>query len=140
MLADIMGQKRALTTYALLGWTLAAAPARADAPSTLLQNAGLLGTWSQDCSTQAMTASLTLLRFTMSSLGEPRVIVGQPDFITYSAAIEAAAPLPAGQISLTLDGGLSAVPAQVTLRLQSGQLQILQKGGWGAPLRRCISE
>jgi hypothetical protein len=124
----------------VLGWIGFAVPAMADDPYGVLRTAGLLGTWSQDCSTQAMTGSMTLVRFTMTSLGVPRVTVGGPDFIMYSATIEEAAPVAGGQISLTVDGGLSGAPARVMLRLQGGVLQVLQAGGWGLPLRRCISE
>jgi hypothetical protein len=115
-------------------------PAMADDPYAVLRTSGLLGTWSQDCSTEAMTGSMTLVRFTMTSLGAPLVTVGGPDFIMYSAMIEAAAPVAGGQISLTVDGGLSGAPAQVMLRMQAGALQIMQAGVWGSPLRRCISE
>ncbi len=131
---------RLASTAAALAITLLAPPAQADDTYKLLQSAGLLGTWSQDCRTEAMTGSMVLVRFTMTSLGVPRVIVAQPDFIMYSAQIEAAAPASGGQLNLTLDGGLSAAPAQVILRLQAGELQILQAGTWGAPLQRCISE
>jgi len=131
---------RTVLVAAAVGWLVGTMPAEADEPYRLLQNAGLLGTWSQDCRTEAMTGSLVLVRFTMSSVGVARVVVGQPDLIMYSAEIEAAAVVGGGQISLTLAGGLSGAPAVVMVRVQPGELQILQSGSWSAPLRRCISE
>jgi hypothetical protein len=123
-----------------------AQPCRADDPYVLLRQLGLLGSWSTNCADD--TGTTLIARFTMSSLGLPRVIVGQPDVILFSSVIDSARMVGADEILFDLTTVLG-MPAQgLTLRLSNGDLQYLETasaaglngGAWSQTMRRCVSE
>jgi len=115
---------RGVLLAAGLFWLWASPCAVADDAGSVLRNFGLLGTWSADCSTLGITDSMILVRFTVTSLGQPRMIVGHPDEVLYASVIEAAAAGGPDEVVLSLDGGLDGVPEQVTLRHDDGALQV----------------
>lgn len=129
-------------------------PVRADVLQAI-KDFGLLGTWSADCSDYKET--MLLVRFTMSSQGRVRIIVGHPDDIVYTSTIESAVQAAGGEISLGIDAGFISPQWHLTLRLKSGALRIWQSSsttqspdvangrdlatGLATPtLYRCISE
>ncbi len=132
--------------------------ALAEDAGSVIRDFGLLGTWSADCSTLGITDAMILVRFTVTSLGEPRMIVGHPDDALYASTIEAADAVGGDGVMLSLDGGLDGVPQQVILRLDDDALQVWQVldgpgqmplvgGGMNAAthaklpeLHRCVSE
>jgi len=105
-------------------------PAHADDPLIALKNFGLLGTWDSDC-TQPMVQSMILYRFTETSLGLPRLLIGQPDDILSETTIFSATQINADTLKLTTQ----AQP--ITLTLSGGILQI---SGVATPLHLCVSE
>jgi hypothetical protein len=104
-------------------------PSLAENPFTILQSAGLLGTWTTDC-TQPILQSMLLYRFTQTSLGFPRLIISNPDTILSETAI-----LSATQSNNTIQ--LTTPTNPLTLTIANGTLQI---SGIPSPLHRCISE
>jgi len=117
-----------------LGFT---GPARAEDPIITLENFGLFGTWTQNC-TAPITDAMLLVRFTETSLGAPRMIVSHPDDIIFETTIDAAELQPPDEIQLTIETGLAA-PRQIIFRRTSDTLQLMADPP-GPPLRRCISE
>jgi hypothetical protein len=105
-------------------------PAYADDAFNVLKNFGLIGTWDSDC-TQPMVQSMMLYRFTETSLGLPRLLIGQPDDILSETTIFSATRINTDTLMLTTQ----AQPITVTL---SGG--ILHMSGVATPLRLCISE
>lgn len=111
--------------------------AQAADPLAAMRQFGLLGTWDENC-TAPITGAMVLIRFTETSLGEPRLIVSHPDEIIFETTIESAAPIPPDEIQLTVAGGLAA-PRAMTFRLTAGALQLVS-GGDAPVLHRCVSE
>ncbi len=107
-----------------------AAPAYADDPLIALRNFGLLGTWDSDCN-QPMVQSIMVYRFTETSLGLPRLLIGQPDDILSETTIVSADQINANTLKLTTQ----AQP--ITVTLSGGSLQI---SGVATPLHLCVSE
>lgn len=106
------------------------APAYADDPLIALKHFGLLGTWDSDC-TQPMVQSMMVYRFTETSLGLPRLLIGQPDDILSETTIVSATQINPDTLKLTTQ----AQP--LTLTLSGGKLQI---SGVATPLHLCVSE
>jgi hypothetical protein len=123
-----------------------AQPCRADDPYHVIRQFGLLGTWSIDCADD--TGATLNVRFAMTSLGLPRVIVGQPDVILYSSVIQSARLVGPDEVSLDLTPVLGVTARALTPRLRDGDLQYLEAasaagvtgGGWSKLMRLCVSE
>jgi len=148
---------RAVVMVAIF-WAGFLTDARADDVAAVMRGFGLFGTWSQDCSNQGMTDGLVLVRFTVSSLGTPRVVIGYPDEIDTISTIRAASRLAPDEVSLVLDPGLGQTAQTVILKLDDGALAIGREmpvaaglapadrgaaadgeSGWPI-LHRCVSE
>jgi hypothetical protein len=146
---------------AIFGMSLCAglaSAARAGDAAAVMRGFGLFGTWSPDCSNHGMTDALFLVRFTVSSLGAPRVIIGYPDEIDNISTVDSASRVAVDEVSLVLDAGLGQTRQNVTLKLDEGRLLIgrsMPVATSGAPaepaatgnmapgwpvLHRCISE
>lgn len=131
---------RRLCLTGLLAWPLAATPAEADS-FTVLQNFGLLGTWSQQCGGAGITDAMILVRFTMTSLGLPKIIIGQPDEVMYSSTIDSVVLRGPDQLEISILGGLGAPDQQLTIT-RAGAAMVFTPHPPAAPLtlQHCISE
>ncbi len=115
--------------------------ARADTVD-VLRKFGLLGTWTSACSDHGISDRMVLVRFTMSSLGLAKIIIGHPDEIMYSSTIESAVEVGPEQVEIVVFGGLDAPDQKLMLMVDAEGLEVSQAGvGAGMPvLHRCVSE